>query len=98
MAAIRRDAAAWERESRSRCDLDLGDLARRHAIECFRNCCDVLRRVSAAASGDVDQTATREVAQIARHIGWPKIEPGWSERIRQTCIRVARDGHVRLLR
>ena len=84
--------------SRSRCDLDRASLARRLAFERLGDGGDVLGRVAAAAAGDVDEAAAREVAEVAGHVGGAEIEAGLGERIGQAGVRVAGDGDVGFLR
>src|SRR6185437_11287907 len=74
------------------------ELSRRLALECFCDCRDVLRSVSATAAGNVDQPAVCKLRQITRHVLRPEIESRFRKRIRQTGVGVSRDGDVRLFR
>ena len=82
----------------------LGDRARRHrrarrlAVERLGDGGDVLRRVAAAAAGDVDQARLGELAEVARHVRRLEIEAGRRERIGQARVRIAGDRRARLLR
>src|SRR5580692_1707609 len=73
-------------------------LSWRLAFERFGDSRNVLGRVAAAPAGNIDQPRPCKVAQIAGHILWAQIEPGFREGIRQTRIWVARDRHVCLFR
>src|ERR1051325_6231406 len=39
-----------------------------------------------------------EIAKVTGHVLWPKIESGRCQRVRQACIGITRDRHVRFFR
>src|ERR1019366_80666 len=69
-------------------------LSRRQAFERFGDGRNVLRCVTAATAGNIDQSSPCEIAQIASHVLRPQIESGFRQGVGQTCIRIARDRHV----
>src|ERR1700681_430329 len=70
-------------------------LSRRLAVERFGDSSNVLGRVPATPAGDVEQAATRKVAEVTGHVRRLEIKSGRRERIRQTCIRITRYRDVR---
>src|SRR5450631_1087243 len=73
-------------------------LARRYTLKSLGYGCDMLGRVAATATGNIDQSCARKIAEVTRHVLRSKIEPGLRQRIWQARIGVARDRHVGFLR
>src|SRR5882757_4788539 len=105
MAAIQTDEAASPQSPRLRTRSGLCPMSTCHhqfpgvfAFECFGYRYDVLRRVSTAAAGNIDQSCPCKVAQKTGHVLRPQVEPGLRERVWQTGVWIARDGYVCLFR
>src|SRR5208337_4963775 len=103
MAANRRDGEAWApgsmKGSRAGSCFALAlegegvigrrcfPLSRRQAFESFRNRCNVLGGIAAAAAGNINEPCPCKIAEITGHVVRPQIESGFGKRIWQTGIR-----------